>query len=140
MNTVAAIGLAGNIVQFVDFSWKLIVEARDLHNSSSGASKGNEMLELISNDLNTLTDKLTARTTLGVVPESLRNLASQCKHVADELLGVLITLKIKGGNRKWKSFVKSLRTVWKKEQIEQLMKRLEILRDAMQFRLQLILR
>ena len=64
MDTVAAIGLAANVVQFVDFSWKLVVEARDLHDSNSGASKENEVLELISCDLNLLNDKLTARTTL----------------------------------------------------------------------------
>ena len=140
LDPVAAIGLAGNIVQFVDFSWKLIDEARDLYGSSSGASQEHDLLELIFSDLNTLNDKLTAPTALGAIPESLRNLASQCKDFVEQLFRILKDLKVKGDNRKWKSFLQALRTIWKKEQIEQLVKQLERLRDAMQFRLQIVLR
>lgn len=140
MDPVAAIGLAGNIVQFVDFSWKLLDEAKDLYGSTTGASQDNDLLELISNDLNVLNDKLTATSASGAIPNPIRTLAAQCKDVADELLYILNTIKVKGPHRKWRSFLQALRSVWKEDQIERLVKRLETLRGAMQMRLQVILR
>ena len=140
MDPVAAIGLAGNIVQFVDFSWKLLSETRDLYDSSTGVSADNDVLESISSDLINLNDALTAPSTAGAIPNRLRHLASQCKGAAEELLEVLDKIKVKGSHRKWKSFMQALRSVWKKEQIENLFKRMERLRNEMQIRLQLMLR
>ncbi len=122
MDPVAAIGLAGTIVQFVDFSWKLLSETRDLYDSSTGVSADNDVLEKISKDLTNLNDALTAPSTAGAIPDRLRNLACQCKGAAEELFEVLDKIKIKGSRRKWKSFMQALRSVWKKEQIENLFK------------------
>ena len=82
MDPISVIGLAGNIVQFVDFTWKLIDEARSLYDSSTGASEENDLLELITKDLNDHYDNLTA--------------PSRCKDVASELLDILDTIKVKG--------------------------------------------
>ena len=139
MDPIAAIGLAGNIVQFVDFTWKLIDEAKSLYDSSTGVSEENDLLELIVNDLNDLNGNLTAPSALGAIPGPVRSLASKCKDVASELLETLDSIKVKGRGRKWNSFLQALRSVWKKGQIEGLVKRLKGLRDEMQFGLQLAL-
>ena len=70
----------------------------------------------------------------------MRSLASTCKDVAAEILGTLDKIRIREPRRKWKSFVQALRSVWKKEQIEELVKRMERLRSETQYRLQLMLR
>ena len=140
MDPIAAIGLAGNIVQFVDFPWKILSETRDLYESTTGASADNDVLESISKDLINLNDALTAPSSAGAIPNRLRILAGQCKGVAEELLEVLDKIKVKGSHRKWKSFMQALRSVWKKEQIENLFKRMERLRNGMQLRLPLMLR
>ena len=137
LDPIAALGLAANIVQFVDFSWKLINDAKDLYESNNGASADNDVLQSVTNDIMLLDNKLTAPTAPGAIPDSIRTLASQCKDVARELLRVLDKLKVDGPHKKWKSFVQALRSVWKKKQIQSLVERLERLRSEMQFRLQL---
>lgn len=118
MDPVAAIGLAGNIVQFLDFSCKLLSGAKGLYNSSTGASDENEVLETVSNDLRLLNDELTAPSAYGAIPDPIRGLADQCKDVAIQLIEVLKEIKVKGTHRRRSSFVQALRGVWKKEQIE----------------------
>ena len=140
MDPVAALGLAANIVAFIDFSWKLLYEIKDLHDSSTGTLLENDTLERISNDLMSLNDDLTAPSAINAIPAPVRSLASQCKDVTIKLLDVLDDLKVRGSHRKWKSFVQALRSVWKKEEIEGLMKRLERLRSEMLFRLQVLLK
>ena len=140
MDPVAALGLAGNIVQFVDFSCKVIQDTKSLYKSSTGASAENDVLEVICSDLVDLDNALTAPSAPGAIPDSMRNLASMCKEVAAELLGTLDKIRTREPRRKWKSFVQALRSVWKKEQIEELVKRMERLRSETQYRLQLMLR
>ncbi len=140
MDPTAAIGLAANVVQFVDFSWKLFRDTKDLYDSSTGASADHDILELIITDLAAFNDKLTAPTAPGAIPDSMRNLASQCIYVIAELRDILNKIRVQGPRKKWKSFVQALRSIWKKDQIDNLVKRLEALRSEIQFHLQLIIR
>lgn len=139
MDPIAALGLAANIVQFIDFSWKLVYDAKDLYESSTGASADHNILLSVSSDIIHFNNKLSAPSTPGAIPDSIRALASQCKKVALELLRVLETLKVEGPHKKWKSFMQALRSVWKKEQIQSLVERLGKLRNQMQLQLQLSL-
>lgn len=140
MDPVAALGLAGNIVQFVDFSCKVLQDTKNLYGSSTGASAENDVIETICNDLNNLNNALTAPSEPGAIPDSIWSLAGNCKGVAAELLQLLDKIKVHGANRKWKSFIQALRSVWKKEQIEELVRRMERLRNETQFSLQIMLR
>ena len=140
MDPVAALGLAANIVQFVNFSCKVLQDTKSLYKSTTGASAENDVLEVICHDLMDLDTALTAPSAPGAIPDSLRSLASLCKEVAAELLGILDKIRVREPRHKWKSFVQALRSVRKKEQIEELLKRIERLRNEMQFRLHLMLR
>ena len=140
MDPVTALGLASNIVQFVDFSWKLLSGTIDLYGSETGALADHDVLELISSDLIKLNDALLDPSYTVHVSDPIRDLAGQCKAVAQELFRILEKIKVVGSPNKWKSFVQALRGVWKKEQIEALVKRLESLRAEMHFRLQWMLR
>lgn len=137
---VASLGLAANIVQFVDFSHRLLSESKAIYNSATGASADNDVIETVASDLDLLNAKLTAPSAAGAIPESMRSLASQCKDVARELLDVLEKIKVKGSHRKWKSFVQALRSVWRKDEIEELVRRMERLRNEMHYRLQIMMR
>ena len=140
MDPIAAIGLASNIVQFVDFSLRLFNEAKELYDSQTGLSADNDILELISRDILSLNNKLTAPSAPGAIPDSVRSLASQCKDVANELLETLRRVRVQDSHKKWRSFVQALRSVWEKSRIENLCRRLAGLRDEMQISLQFILR
>lgn len=140
IDPVAALGLAGNIVQFIDFSCKVLHDTKSLYGSRTGASAENDVIEAISVDLINLNNALVAPSEPGAIPDSIRSLASSCKGVAEEILEILNKIKVHGDHGKWKTFVQALRSVWKKEQIEELVKRMEKLRNETQYGLQLMLR
>src|SRR5438046_1375051 len=58
METLAVIGLIGNIVQFIDFSGKLISNSSQLYKSSKGALPDNIDTETATNHLVLLNRKL----------------------------------------------------------------------------------
>ena len=137
---LTALGLAANIVQFVDFSYKLVCESKAIYDSSTGSSADNVIIETVATDLNLLTSKLTARYATGAIPDPIGSLASQCRDIARELLGVLDKIKLKGPRKRWKSFVQALRSIWNKDEIEGLVRRIESLRSQIHIRLQSIMR
>ena len=64
----------------------------------------------------------------------LQRLAEQCRGICDELFGVLERLKIQdesGKIIKWKSVNAAIKTVWKKEHIQQLQKRMDDIRQEL---------
>jgi hypothetical protein len=51
LDPLTALSLAGNIVQFVDFSTKLLAKGHELYKSADGTSVGYSELEAIAKDL-----------------------------------------------------------------------------------------
>ena len=139
LDPITTIGLAGSIVQFVGFSSSLLCESKRLYDSSTGVSAENKELEMISSDLLRLSDGLTAPSSTVAIPHETRKLASQCKGLAHDLLTVLDDVREKGPRKRWKSFVATLQSVLKKEQIQSLVARMERLRGQMQADLQRML-
>jgi len=83
METLAAIGLVGNVVRFVDFSGKIISKSGQLYRSSEGA-----LAENTTNDLVLLNNKLKdAATSAG--DGALKKFCRSCSTVAEELLDAL---------------------------------------------------
>lgn len=115
MDPLTAISLASAIVQFVDFSSKLIAEGYQIYQSIEGASRANLRTEDITNHINSLNkhllqpDRRYSHT--GVSSESettLRDLPTACRTVANDLLNLLNELKVdkhsQGAQRKLETF------------------------------------
>ena len=58
MDPFAALGLADNICQFVDFGYKLVSGASELYNSVDGTLSANNILAAIAQDLTNLCTEL----------------------------------------------------------------------------------
>lgn len=133
LDPMTALSLAGNIIQFVDFSTKLVAKGHELYNSADGASVGNAELEAIAKDLQELHERLRSSqadpSSTIQVPDSeiaLRKLSDQCSGVAEELVDTLEKLKVQGtANRRWKSFRQALKGLMKKEEVDAMAKRLQ---------------
>ncbi|KAI9760768.1 MAG: hypothetical protein M1840_002214 [Geoglossum simile] len=139
MEVLAAIGLAGNIIQFVDFSGKLISKMAEIHKSGTGALAENINIETAANDLALLSTKLhDSANSAG--DTALQELCQSCNIIATELLTVLDSVKVHEGQNKWKSFRKALRSVWSKEDIALLEQRLARFRDELNLRVAIDLR
>jgi hypothetical protein len=130
METLAVIGLIGNIVQFVDFSGKLISKSIQLYQSSDGVLTENINTETATNHLIRLNNKLeNAANATG--DKALHSLCKSCGVVAVELLRTLDKLKVEGEKKKWKSTRKALRSLWSKEKIQGIEKQLTSFREEL---------
>jgi hypothetical protein len=141
LDPFTALGLAGNIVQFVDFGSRLFHVTREISGSVSGNTSDNEELSHIANHLQGLCDHLVAPP-LRIGPQTghpypadtaLLGLARNCKATGDELLKALRSLQVKlnGTNRKWNNVRAALLTIWRKGEIDAMCKRLESYKSSL---------
>ena len=137
MDPFTAIGLAGNIAQFIDFSCKLFSSARSIYNSKTGLQSDVESLQDLTDHLQELCTKLkpspSAPNSPSIVPAELKILAGKCGVAANELLLLLGELSAGSNKSKGKSFQAALKMEWKKERIMEMSSRLD------SYRMQLIL-
>ena len=136
---LAAIGLAGSIVQFVDFSCKLFDNARELYTSSTRVSTENKTFEEITWDLDRIHNELMAGSRTASLPVQIQIMIRQCGEVTLELHAALDQVRLRATHQKWKSFVRALQGAWSKERIEGLFAKVERLRGEIQYGLQVFL-
>jgi hypothetical protein len=117
----AALGLAGNIITLIDFTWKLFAGAHTIYRSHAGTSDENVVLEVIVRDISSLSGAVIVEQARS---EKLQLLAAESKRVAEELLHALEKLKAKGRNTRWGSLKAALKEVWSRGEIENLEKSL----------------
>jgi hypothetical protein len=147
MDPFAAFSLAGTVLAFSRFGMALLGDARELYKCTQGALTANEELELVITDLQALLNKLKARfpavdqaSDVRVAqdndpPRTLPQIVEDAKELAEELLKRLNNLKVKSGKgrkweRKWESVRKAVESVWTKDEIAALNKRLDSFKNA----------
>lgn len=134
LDPLTALSVAGNIVQFTDFGVKLLKEGRELYASADGSIQHNRELELMSDDLRHLVDRIR-KSIVFTVPEngptdqersSIFAVAKECDKLADILLGILASLKIQPQDKqsKWRTFQQALRSVRSESEIDNIAQRL----------------
>ena len=130
---LAAIGLAGNIIQFISFAFVLVSKTKELHQAASGASNETVDFSIVARDIRFLSGKIVSS---GSSSQQISDIAHHCDTVAEELLGAIAQLQPKqrllGSGKpptRWRSFRTALKWVWGKAHVEELKARLEWLRD-----------
>jgi hypothetical protein len=141
MDPLAALSVAGTIVQFVDYGTKLLSNARELYRSSVGTLDANNELELVTTDLSALITKLQTSfhaddSDCGAREQpSFEQLCDEAAKVAEELVGRLDTLKSqKEGHKIYHRLQKAVASAWSEKEITQLKKRLLGFREALKTR------
>ena len=147
MDPLTALGLAGNLIQIVDFSCKLFSSSRSLYASATGTSSENIEIEAIAIDLERLNVNLQASLQtnnpccqLSSSDQALVELSKACQNLARELIKALEDLKINGPHRKWKSLHQALRSIWAEEHISAKVNRLSAIREELNSRVLIDLR
>jgi len=139
MEALAAISLIGNVVQFVDFSSKLVSGSAQLYRSAEGALEENIDSETVTKHLLQLNNGLKdSAASTGDGP--LKSLCESCHAVAEQLLQALAKAKVQGKRTKWKIIKKTLRSVWKKEYMAELDRRLAKIREELNLQITVSLR
>jgi hypothetical protein len=133
MDPITIVGLVGTVVQFVDFSSKIVSKSTELYRSGTDALAENADIEITTKDLLKLNTRL--KQSIPVGDTGFQTLCQSCCGVGDELIAALSKVKVDGKGRKWQSLRKAIRSIWSKEDILQLEKRLASFRDELNLRI-----
>jgi hypothetical protein len=133
MDPITAIGVAGNVIQFLDFGVKAVSKAREIHDSSTGALVEHTEIGVLTEDIARVAVKLAASAGAATGNDSLDSICEQCTIVAKELLDALKEMKADGKKSRIKSARKALKAMWGKKRVEDMKRRLEGYRDEIQF-------
>lgn len=141
MEALAAISLAGNIVQFIDTARTLITTARQLR--ASGSTTEHRELALLARELRGLVQRATRDAeapTPGVLSangtdEPLRLLVTQCEDVAKEILSLLKDVDVGDDAGKLETALAVLRSNRKKDEIQAVQGRLDRISHAVDLHL-----
>ena len=133
MDPFSAVSLTGTVLTFTEFTVSIISKSKELYTAQHGALAQNLELEEATDRLVALTKNLeTASQQQGsglqgkstaVHAQSLKAILRSCLGVAKELVEVLDKLKVPKG-QKWTSVYRALRSVWKKDKIKDLSRRI----------------
>ena len=142
MEPLAALSVAANVLQVVDFSARIVSKTSELYNSAHGQLVQHTDITTTTSDLHRLTLKLSESiapqnvpTVLSEDDQALHVLCKGCIDVSQELQAGLNELRVKGVPSKWKSLRKALKTIWTKEHISELQSRLASYREQLDSRI-----
>ncbi|KAH6721901.1 hypothetical protein BKA61DRAFT_700906 [Leptodontidium sp. MPI-SDFR-AT-0119] len=138
MDPLTAIGLASNIIAFVDFAGKLVSRGHEIYKSASGALQENVDINNIVTDLSLHVNKLKEANTITAPTQKeqqLQSLASKCSILAEEISQKLKKLNVdeNAKMRGLRSIGKAFRSSWGKKDLEEMMARLIAFRSEIQF-------
>ncbi|KAJ5360510.1 hypothetical protein N7517_009701 [Penicillium concentricum] len=146
MDPLTALGLASNVVQFVQFASNLVKIAVEVRRSSSGCTDDILTLDTLYGQLNDFNSELLSGrdnassylngpgSKSNKNSTSLRTLSLLCQSDCEKLLLVVRKLKVQDGSRgRWQSFRTALKSLWEKEDIEDLERRLQRTQMTMTF-------
>ncbi|KAF2801832.1 uncharacterized protein BDZ99DRAFT_552523 [Mytilinidion resinicola] len=129
MEPLSALSLATSVVQFVDFSSKLISGSIEIYKSTSGQLEQHNDLKAVTKSLSRLTAKLE-KSDFATIEQSstnteeIVNLCKDCRQTAKELTDILLKLKLQKATKR-ESVVVALKSIWGREKLEDLQHRLD---------------
>ncbi|ESZ92527.1 hypothetical protein SBOR_7099 [Sclerotinia borealis F-4128] len=150
MNPLDALSLAGTIIQFVDFSLKVLAGTNELYKSGAEALTVHRQLSLVAEDLSKLSKRLSnsysdfseKRLLSTPADDSFMCICKAAAEVSTELNTKLNNLKVTaiGRRRKWQTLKQALKSVWSEKELKALMDRLALLKDSIQMHIAVDLR
>lgn len=123
LDPLTAISLAGNVVQFVEFSGRIISKTRELTKSSHGTTEEAYNAEILIRDLVRITQQVkdgarTASSSSTEEDKGLERLCNGCISLSERLIKSLEKLKLKEGAGKRQAFIHALKSVWLQKELE----------------------
>jgi hypothetical protein len=120
MEAIAAFSLACNVIQIVDFGFKLVAAGREIYKTR--AVSANAHLEEVASPIKSICDGLSFNSTENQIPpedQTLRDVATNAVTTAKKLLVVLDAMKLKGQNRRVGAAIsRAIKTTNKESELE----------------------
>ncbi|PVH69299.1 hypothetical protein DL98DRAFT_625614 [Cadophora sp. DSE1049] len=135
MEPLTALSLAGNVIQFIDFSCKLFSQGCELYKSTDGRLAVDDEIRLITAEIQDFITKIkseAAPVAQGPGPDSnFDKICDEAAKIAEAILSKLEHRKLdKDRNRKFESFKRVWSQIWSQGELDALFARLSQLRDA----------
>ena len=136
MDPLTALSAAGTVVQFVDFSIKILSSTRKIYHSVSGNLPAHEELEYVTTDISRLAARLKKPCDQeeGIEPTSpeLQEICKKCDEVAQDLLQRLKHLKTDKKKNALQSLRGALLASWARKDLNELVTRLNTYKQSVQ--------
>ena len=127
MEGIVAFSLACNVVQIVDFGFKLAAGCREIH--KTGRLSANVHLEEVASSVKRICERISllrnsSTTQVSTNDQKLKHLAGNAVITAQKLLTVLDDLKLKVQGHRRSALLIKIKTTWKEREIESLRQQL----------------
>ncbi|OCL14738.1 hypothetical protein AOQ84DRAFT_220108 [Glonium stellatum] len=137
MDPLTALSFAGTIVQFVDFSSKILSLGIELHESSTGTLRMNYELELVVTEIVAIIDRLSQAQDLH---PNLQKLCDEAVKVAQQINERLGKLKVSQKKSIRNSLQQAIRAAWAADELAALLARLSTLKETLETSILMALR
>ncbi|PGH12448.1 hypothetical protein AJ79_04284 [Helicocarpus griseus UAMH5409] len=134
MDPLGALGLAANVVQFVEFGMNVIESVGEIRNSVSGTTAHNASLEIAASTLKEWSSRLATPHVSSVQTEdekAIYLLACECHKISQDLLEFVSKIKPKNKKSKIDVFFSAIHDKWHENAKTELRERLEICRSQL---------
>src|SRR5579859_2947196 len=136
LDPISALSVAAAVVQFVDFSRKIVCKSKELYGSTCGITEeylGSQTVTLRLKELTEALKKSPSSTAAIRNSPRLHQICAECDYVSEHLLEKLHQLKVPDcpTHRRCKSFRQALKSVWSKTEIDEMARRLASLRSEL---------
>jgi formate dehydrogenase maturation protein FdhE len=133
MEPLAALGIASNIIQIVNFASRLVSRGHELYQSADGRLADHAVLDSAAQNLSTLAnDQLKFGGAISREPTAtyaqLVKLKADSQTIADKLSSALNKASVRGKHKKWQSIFQALMSIYKEKEISSLASQLDNIR------------
>jgi hypothetical protein len=110
MEAVAAVSLAGNILQFISFGVDLLSRSKKIYRADQNTAIGSIEVKAIVSEVTKVVHVIKAHPSVAAAEfhSILKEHCDSCLEIADELLVLLNRVQVNGQHRKWKSLKAAL--------------------------------
>jgi predicted nucleic acid-binding Zn-ribbon protein len=138
MDPLSAIGLVSGVITFIDFGYKVISAATEVHASATGSTAANKHIEFLNTRMEAVaSDLAVAKSTRGMSADTQRmsELAGQCLELSTDLKKLLNKLRTNNPKSKRQVLSTIVKNVMKKDQKKELEARLDQCRQQLHLQL-----
>ncbi|KIW97978.1 uncharacterized protein Z519_01562 [Cladophialophora bantiana CBS 173.52] len=132
VDPVSAIGVAGSVLQFLDFAAKVVTKGNQIYRTRDGLLQEHQDLNLVTSDLLLMKTKIEKLHPDETIPDQL---LSASVELARQLLTRLNQAQAQGRLRRWKSLRQAVKCVCSKKEVDDMANRLAMFRDQITLRL-----
>lgn len=142
MDPLSAIGLAANIIAFVELTSKLVSGTYEIYSSSDGMTDEHADLTKVIEDVHAMTRRLSYNAGLAATDDELAllDLVKKCRKLSEDLVRALKRLQMKNPKSKSESFRMAWRAMRDKGNLESLEKRIDKYRRQILDRIVIMMR